>query len=81
MKPIDILINQLNCSYDLDREIEKPYLVIKNLGIEELEKIKQYLKLKLDFDPVSIHYWEALVVICDQELAEARKEMLFVELY
>ncbi|KAI5660761.1 hypothetical protein M9H77_20084 [Catharanthus roseus] len=81
MKPIDILMNQLNCS---DREIEEPYLVFKNLGIEELEQLKEDIKLNMGFDretPVRMQYWEALMVICDDELAKARKRDAFDGLF
>lgn len=76
MKPIDILSKNLNGSEDFDIEINEPYMVFKGLTVKEMEELHDDIKMHLDMDRATqthIGYWEALMVICDWELAEARK--------
>ncbi|XP_009625323.1 splicing factor Cactin [Nicotiana tomentosiformis] len=76
VKPIDVLIKQLEPSGDFDVEIDEPYVVFKGLGIKEMEELEEDIKLHIDLDretPMHIQYWEALLVVCNWELAEARK--------
>ncbi|XP_039130728.1 cactin [Dioscorea cayenensis subsp. rotundata] len=75
-KPIDILSNNLNGSFDLDIEINEPYMVFKGLTVKELEELHDDIKMYLDLDratPTHIEFWEALMTVCNWELAEARK--------
>ncbi|XP_022144570.1 cactin [Momordica charantia] len=76
-KPIDILSKQLNGSDDFDIVIDEPYTVFKGLTVKEMEELRDDIKMHLDMDratPTHIEYWEALLVVCDWELAEARKK-------
>ncbi|KAK9158745.1 hypothetical protein Scep_005319 [Stephania cephalantha] len=75
-KPIDILSKHLNVSDDFDIEINEPYMVFQGLTVKEMEELRDDIKMHLDMDratPTHIEYWEALLVVCDWELAEARK--------
>ncbi|XP_077220316.1 cactus-binding carboxy-terminal, cactin isoform X2 [Tasmannia lanceolata] len=75
-KPIDILSKNLNGSEDFDIEINEPYMVFKGLTVKEMEELRDDIKMHLDLDratPTHIEFWEALMVVCDWELAEARK--------
>ncbi|XP_044498548.1 cactin [Mangifera indica] len=77
VKAIDILCNHLSGSDDLDIEINEPYMVFKGLTVKEMEELREDIKMYLDLDratPMHIEYWEALMVVCDWELAEARKK-------
>uniref|UniRef100_A0A2P2K910 Splicing factor Cactin n=2 Tax=Rhizophora mucronata TaxID=61149 RepID=A0A2P2K910_RHIMU len=77
MKPIDILSKHLNVSNELDIEINEPYMVFKGLTVKEMEELHDDIKMHLDMDRTTqthIDYWEALLVVCDWELAEARKK-------
>ncbi|XP_027147862.1 cactin-like isoform X2 [Coffea eugenioides] len=76
-KPIDILTKHLNPSDDLDIEINEPYMVFKGLTVKEMEELHEDIKMHLDLDrstPTHVQYWEALLVVCDWELAEVRKK-------
>lgn len=76
-KPIDILTKHLSGSDDLDIEINEPYMVFKGLTVKEMEELRDDIKMHLDLDretPTHVEYWEALLVVCDWELAEARKK-------
>ncbi|POO01841.1 Cactin [Trema orientale] len=77
IKPIDILSKHLNFSDDFDIEINEPYVVFKGLTVKEMEELRDDIKMHLDLDratPTHIEYWEALLIVCDWELAEARKK-------
>lgn len=77
VKPIDILSKHLDPSDEFDVEIEEPYMVFKGLTVKEMEELHEDIKMHLDLDrgtPTHIQYWEALLVVCDWELAEARKK-------
>ncbi|XP_059296461.1 splicing factor Cactin-like [Lycium ferocissimum] len=76
VKPIDVLIKQLEPNGEFDVEIEEPYVVFKGLGIKEMEELKEDIKLHIDLDretPLHTQYWEALLVVCNWELGEAKK--------
>ncbi|KAG1347517.1 cactin [Cocos nucifera] len=76
IKPIDILSKNLNGSEDFDIEINEPYMVFKGLTVKEMEELHDDIKMHLDMDRATqthTEYWEALMVICDWELGEARK--------
>uniref|UniRef100_A0A1D1YC09 Splicing factor Cactin n=1 Tax=Anthurium amnicola TaxID=1678845 RepID=A0A1D1YC09_9ARAE len=75
-KPIDILSKNLNHSEDFDIEINEPYMVFKGLTVKEMEELRDDIRMHLDLDratPTHIQFWEAMMVVCDWELAEARK--------
>ncbi|KAJ0963232.1 hypothetical protein J5N97_028354 [Dioscorea zingiberensis] len=75
-RPIDILLNSLNGSFDFDIEINEPYLVFKGLTVKELEELHDDIKMHLDMDratPTHIEFWEALMTVCNWELGEARR--------
>ncbi|XVF33603.1 hypothetical protein REPUB_Repub17cG0182400 [Reevesia pubescens] len=77
MKPIDVLSKHLNGSDDMDIDVNEPYMVFKGLTVKEMEELRDDIKMHLDLDratPTHIVYWEALMVVCDWELAEARKK-------
>ncbi|XP_020257548.1 cactin isoform X1 [Asparagus officinalis] len=76
MKPIDILSKNLNVSDDFDIEINEPYTVFKGLTVKEMEELHDDIKMHLDLDratPTHIEFWEAMMVVCNWELGEARK--------
>ncbi|XP_027363637.1 cactin-like isoform X2 [Abrus precatorius] len=76
-RPIDILTKHLDGSDDLDIEINEPYMVFKGLTVKEMEELRDDIKMHLDLDratPTHVEYWEALLLVCDWELAEARKK-------
>ncbi|TKY62064.1 Cactin protein [Spatholobus suberectus] len=76
-RPIDVLTKHLNGSDDLDIEINEPYMVFKGLTVNEMNELRDDIKMHLDLDratPTHVEYWEALLVVCDWELAEARKK-------
>ncbi|KAI3469994.1 hypothetical protein Pfo_026657 [Paulownia fortunei] len=75
-KPIDILTKHLDPSDDFEIEINEPYMVFKGLNVKEMEELHNDIKMHLDLDratPTHIRYWEALLVVSEWELAEARK--------
>ncbi|KAK6290184.1 hypothetical protein POUND7_001725 [Theobroma cacao] len=77
MKSIDVLSKHLNGSDDMDIELNEPYMVFKGLTVKEMEELRDDIKMHLDLDratPTHIEYWEALMVVCDWELAEAQKK-------
>ncbi|XP_042047691.1 cactin-like [Salvia splendens] len=77
MKPIDILTKHLDHSDDFEIDINEPYLVFKGLTVKEMEELHNDIKMHLDLDratPTHVGYWEALSVVSEWELAEARKK-------
>ncbi|KAL6141867.1 hypothetical protein ACLB2K_060153 [Fragaria x ananassa] len=49
----------------------------KGLTVKEMEELRDDIKMHLGLDrstPTHIEYWEALLVVCDWELSEARKK-------
>ncbi|CAH8336653.1 unnamed protein product [Eruca vesicaria subsp. sativa] len=76
LKPIDVLCKHLDGSDDMDIELTEPYMVFKGLTVKDMEELRDDIKMYLDSDratPTRVQYWEALIVVCDWELAEARK--------
>nr|XP_018486655.1 PREDICTED: cactin-like [Raphanus sativus] len=76
LKPIDVLCKHLDGSDDMDIELSEPYMVFKGLTVKDMEELRDDIKMYLDSDratPTRVQYWEALIVVCDWELAEARK--------
>ncbi|WCJ34410.1 Cactin [Euphorbia peplus] len=77
MKPIDVLSKHLNVADDLDIDLNEPYIVFKGLTVKEMEELRDDIKMHLDMDRTTqthVDYWEALLVVCNWELAESRKK-------
>ncbi|XP_042010745.1 cactin-like [Salvia splendens] len=77
MKPIDILTKHLDHSDDFEIDINEPYMVFQGLTVKEMEELHNDIKMHLDLDratPTHVGYWEALSVVSEWELAEARKK-------
>ncbi|KAK8938555.1 hypothetical protein KSP39_PZI011413 [Platanthera zijinensis] len=77
VKPIDVLAKNFDCSDDFDIEINEPYMVFMGLTVREMEELHDDIKMYLDMDrstETRIKFWEALMVVCNWELAEARKK-------
>nr|KAJ3420997.1 hypothetical protein HK105_004747 [Polyrhizophydium stewartii] len=81
-KPIDVLAinlslgtdSQLASEFDalgLEMDINEPYLIFKNLSLKETEELHRDIQLytSLEKDPSNKHFWEAMMVICEDELA------------
>ncbi|XP_042421272.1 cactin-like [Zingiber officinale] len=76
-RPIDMLTKTLNSSEEFDFDLNEPYIVFKGLTVKDLEELREDIKMHLDLDtttPIHIRYWEALMVVCNWELAEAQKK-------
>ncbi|KAI3855567.1 hypothetical protein MKX03_006605 [Papaver bracteatum] len=76
IKPIDILSSHLDDSYDFEFKIDEPSMVFLGLTVKDIEDLRMDIKMHLDLDratPTHIEYWDALLVVCDWELAEGRK--------
>ncbi|CAN0879894.1 CTN [Linum grandiflorum] len=67
VKPIDVLINRSGS-----------YLVFQGLTLKELEELHDDIKLHLEMERSAqtchVEYWDALSVVCNWELLEARKK-------
>ncbi|KAK9733408.1 hypothetical protein RND81_04G066400 [Saponaria officinalis] len=77
MKPIDVLTTYLDESDEFDVELDEPYMVFKGLTVKEMEELHDDIKLHISLDrqtPTHIAYWEALMVVCEWELGEARRK-------
>ncbi|CAN1307998.1 CTN, partial [Linum perenne] len=77
VKPIDVLTKHLNVSDDLDVEVNEPYMVFKGLTVKDMEELHDDIKMHLDMERTTqthVDYWDALMVICNWELSEARKK-------
>ncbi|CAM6101492.1 unnamed protein product [Calypogeia fissa] len=75
-KPIDVLSKNLNLSDDFDIEINEPYKIYKGLTVKEMEELRTDIKMHLELDratPTHVEFWEAMMVVCDWEISEARK--------
>ncbi|KAI3888887.1 hypothetical protein MKX03_036071 [Papaver bracteatum] len=79
IKPIDILSKHPDDSdgfeFEID-ELDEPYMVVQGLTVKDMEELRDDIKMHLDLDratPSHTGYWEPLLVVCDWELAEARK--------
>lgn len=75
-KPIDVLSKNLNLSDDFDVEVSEPYKIYRGLTVKEMEELRLDIKMHLELDratPTHIEFWEAMMVVCDWEIAEARK--------
>lgn len=83
-KPIDVFskfLDGLDANFDFDVD---PCTLIKGLTIQEIEELHDEVQVNLDLDnatPVHTEFWQALMVVCDSHLAEARKEESHRELH
>ncbi|KAK7268284.1 hypothetical protein RIF29_20980 [Crotalaria pallida] len=71
--PIDLLLNYLTAPADDDPSYSASVL-FKGLTLKELDQLQDEIRLLLDFDRANAEYWDALLVLCSWELAEARKK-------
>ncbi|KAI3843202.1 hypothetical protein MKX03_009801 [Papaver bracteatum] len=75
-KPIDVLFKHLNDLDDDVGELDEPCKVFEGLAVKDMEELRNDIATLLDMDretPRHIAYWDALLVVCDWELAQARK--------
>ncbi|KAI3837836.1 hypothetical protein MKX03_029183 [Papaver bracteatum] len=64
-------------------ELDEPCKVFEGLAVKDMEELRDDIATLLDMDsetPRHIAYWDALLVVCDWELAEARKSDALYEL-
>ncbi|KNC96141.1 uncharacterized protein SPPG_08529 [Spizellomyces punctatus DAOM BR117] len=84
-KPIDIFAMNLSLASDsrvaeefdalgFEMGIEEPYLIFRDLTLEEVEELHKdiQLYLSLETDENNVRFWEAMIVVCDDELAKHR---------
>ncbi|PHT41265.1 hypothetical protein CQW23_20119 [Capsicum baccatum] len=65
----------------IGRRRKKNFIFIRvkfvfGLGVREMEQLEEAIELHIDLDwetPLCVQYWEAVLVVCEWELAEARK--------
>ncbi|XP_074312010.1 splicing factor Cactin [Silene latifolia] len=78
MKPIDVLTTYLDETDEFDVvDLDEPYMVFKGLTVKEMEELHDDIKLHLNLDrqtPTHTSYWQALMVVCEWELGEARRK-------
>jgi hypothetical protein len=75
-KPIDVLSKNLNLSEDFDTEVSEPYKIYRGLTVKEMEELRVDIKMHLELDRATtthIEFWEAMMVVCDWEIAQAQK--------
>ncbi|KAL3620011.1 hypothetical protein CASFOL_034923 [Castilleja foliolosa] len=74
MKPIDVLAKYLDPSDECEIELNEPYM---GLTVKEMVELHNDIKMHLDLDRATlthIIYFQALLVVSEWELAEARKK-------
>ncbi|KAF9978980.1 hypothetical protein BGZ73_007867 [Actinomortierella ambigua] len=56
-------------------EVEEPYTIFENLSLEEVEELHQDIKfyLSLDKHESSKEFWRAMLIVCDDKLAELKR--------
>ncbi|KAF9167327.1 hypothetical protein DFQ26_004968 [Actinomortierella ambigua] len=56
-------------------EVEEPYTIFENLSLEEVEELHQDIKfyLSLDKHESSREFWRAMLIVCDDKLAELKR--------
>ena len=80
-KPIDVLAINLSLSSDsklaaefdalgLEVDLTEPYLIFNNLTVEEVKELHKDIQmyLILEKDPTNKQFWEAMMVVCNDEL-------------
>ncbi|EFJ19424.1 hypothetical protein SELMODRAFT_177683 [Selaginella moellendorffii] len=76
-KPIDVLSRNLNSPDEFDIAITEPYKIFKGLTVREMEDLRDDIRMHLELDRTTqthIDFWEAMMVVCDWELAESLKK-------
>ncbi|KAJ3149676.1 hypothetical protein HDU86_006853 [Geranomyces michiganensis] len=84
-KPIDVLAINLSLAGDaklalefdamgLEMGVDEPYLIFRNLDIAEVEELHKdiQLYLSLESDENNRRFWEAMIIVCDDELSKHR---------
>ncbi|KAI9003100.1 mid region of cactin-domain-containing protein [Gaertneriomyces semiglobifer] len=84
-KPIDILAMNLSLASDLkiaeefdamglEMGIEEPYMIFNDLRLEEIEELHKDIRLylSLETDEENIRFWQAMIVVCEDELTKHR---------
>ncbi|KAI8585640.1 mid region of cactin-domain-containing protein [Geranomyces variabilis] len=84
-KPIDILAINLSLAGDaklaqefdamgLEMGVDEPYLIFRNLDRDEVEELHKdiQLYLSLESEENNRRFWEAMIVVCDDELNKHR---------
>ncbi|XP_074298206.1 splicing factor Cactin-like [Silene latifolia] len=77
MKPIDVIATYLDDELDVELDGRHYYMVFKGLTVKEIEELEEDIKLYLNLDrqiPTHTAYWEAMLVVCEWELGEARRK-------
>ncbi|KAK1398761.1 hypothetical protein POM88_008624 [Heracleum sosnowskyi] len=71
------LLHRTNRIDGLSMCLDEPYLIFEELEVEDMEDLREDIKVYLYLDrakPTRVRFWEAFLVVCDWELAEARKK-------
>mmetsp|Transcript_24607 Transcript_24607/g.61753 ORF Transcript_24607/g.61753 Transcript_24607/m.61753 type:complete len:599 (-) Transcript_24607:276-2072(-) len=73
-KPIDILYMNLNMDGS-EIELNEPYMIFVGLPLHQIEELRHDILMYQDLD-TSEHrdFWQALLVVCDDELMEKRRQ-------
>ncbi|KAJ3280222.1 hypothetical protein HK104_000820 [Borealophlyctis nickersoniae] len=84
-KPIDILAMNISLSSDsqiaeefdalgLEMDVDEPYLIFQNLSLDEVEELHKDIQLYLamEKDETNRKFWQAMVVVCEDELDKHR---------
>eukprot|EP00741_Cyanophora_paradoxa_P009528 tig00001501_g9228.t1 len=74
-KPIDIIAKNLHLDKDFDIEMNEPYKIFKGLPVAEIEELKADIATHLELDQEKGHreFWNAMMVVCEDELEQARR--------
>jgi len=57
---------------DIDIEMREPYIIFKGLSVKELEELRSDINLHLELDKRMRGFWNALLIVCDDELRKAK---------
>ncbi|KAI9205362.1 mid region of cactin-domain-containing protein [Polychytrium aggregatum] len=84
-RPIDIMAMNLSLATDtevaaefdalgLEMDLEEPYHIFENIGESEVEELYKdiQLYLSLEKDENNRAFWEAMIIVCDDELSRHR---------
>ncbi|OUM57783.1 hypothetical protein PIROE2DRAFT_17119 [Piromyces sp. E2] len=85
IKPIDILALNISSrtdptiaekfeQIDINMELDEPYKLFENLSLRELEELQGdiHYYLELENDDKNISFWEALLIICNEEISKQK---------
>eukprot|EP00735_Rhodelphis_limneticus_P007250 TRINITY_DN19760_c0_g1::TRINITY_DN19760_c0_g1_i1::g.11349::m.11349 TRINITY_DN19760_c0_g1::TRINITY_DN19760_c0_g1_i1::g.11349 ORF type:complete len:638 (-),score=180.58,sp/F1Q8W0/CATIN_DANRE/39.78/6e-126,CactinC_cactus/PF09732.4/1.4e-54,Cactin_mid/PF10312.4/3.9e+03,Cactin_mid/PF10312.4/2.7e-53 TRINITY_DN19760_c0_g1_i1:251-2128(-) len=88
-KPIDIIYHNLNPDASLDKDfnlqLNEPYAVFHNLGIEDLRELESDIRMYMELDKQDherADFWNSMLVLCEDTLrrAEENKNMSSAQL-